>query len=288
MPRTPRDYTSTEGKPNWCPGCGDFGIEMAMKQAFAQLDLDPDKVMLVTGIGCGANMPSWFSTYGLITLHGRAIPVATGAHLANHELPMFVEGGDGDGYGIGMGHFIHGMRRNVNLTYIVGNNTVYGLTKGQVSPTADRGCKAPSTPFGNPDSPINPISIALADQCSFVARGYAGNLPHLVNLIKEAYHHRGFSYIDVLQPCVTYDKVHGYKFYQDLTYDLQEAGHDKTDMGAAFAKAHEVPEKYPIGIFYQEDRPIYEDELPQFKNGALVHKDISNIDITPMMEEYSF
>ena len=134
MPRTPKDYTSTEGKANWCPGCGDFGIEMAMKQAMAQMDLDPDKVMLITGIGCGANMPSWFSTYGLITLHGRAVAVATGAHLANHELPMFVEGGDGDGYGIGMGHFIHGMRRNVNLTYIVGNNTVYGLTKGQVSP----------------------------------------------------------------------------------------------------------------------------------------------------------
>lgn len=288
MPRTPKDYTSTEGKPNWCIGCGDFGIEAAMKQAFAQLDLDPDKVMLITGIGCGANMPSWFSVYGLITLHGRAVAVATGAHLANHELSTFVEGGDGDGYGIGMGHFIHAMRRNPNMVYIVGNNTVYGLTKGQVSPTSAKGCLGPSTPFGNPDPPVNPIALALANHCSFVARGYAGNLPHLVNLIKEAHNHKGFSFIDVLQPCVTYDKEHDYKYYQDLTYDLQQANHDMTSQDAAFKKAFEPPEKYPIGIFYQEERSIYEDELPQFKKGPLVNHDISNVDVTPLFEEYSF
>jgi len=288
MPRSPKDYTSTEGKSNWCPGCGDFAIEMAMKQAMAQMDLDPDKLMLITGIGCGANMPSWFSTYGLITLHGRSVAVATGAHLANHELPMFVEGGDGDGYGIGMGHFIHGMRRNVNLTYIVGNNTVYGLTKGQVSPTSQKGCKGPSTPFGNPDSPINPIAIALAMHCSFVSRGYAGNLPHLIDLIKQASQHKGFSFIDVLQPCTTYDKVKDYTYYQDLTYDLQEAGHDKTDMEAAFKRAAESPTKEPIGIFYQEERPIYEEELPQYSKGPLSSHDISNVDINPVFEEYSF
>jgi len=288
MPRTAKDYTSTEGKPNWCLGCGDYGIEMAMKQAMAQLDLDPDKVLLVSGIGCGANMPNWFSTYGLITLHGRAVPVATGAHLANHELSVFVEGGDGDGYGIGMGHFIHAMRRNPNIVYIVGNNTVYGLTKGQVSPTSAKGCKSPSTPFGNPDLPINPIALALANHCSFVGRGYAGNLPHLVNLIKEAHKHKGFALVDVLQPCVTYAKDTGYKYYQDLTYDLQQAGHEKTDLEAAMRRAMEPPEKYPIGIFYQEERPLYEEELPQFKNGPLVNHDISKVDITLLFEEYSF
>lgn len=287
MPRTPKDYTSTEGKPNWCPGCGDFGIEAAMKQAMAQLDLDPDKVILISGIGCGSNMPSWFSTYGLITIHGRAVSVATGAHLANHELSTFVEAGDGDAYGIGMGHFIHAMRRNPNMTYIVGNNTVYGLTKGQISPTAAKGCKGPSTPFGNPDPAVNPIALALANHCSFVGRGYAGNLPHLVNLIKDAHNHKGFSFIDVLQPCVTYDKEHGYKYYQDLTYDLAGAGHDMTDRNAAYKKAAEPPEKYPIGIFYKEERSIYEDELPQFKKGALVNHDISNVDVTPLFEEYS-
>ncbi len=287
MPRSPKDYTSTEGKPNWCSGCGDFGIEMAMKQAMAQLDLDPDKVMLISGIGCGANMPSWFSTYGLITLHGRAVPVATGAHLANHELSTFVEAGDGDAYGIGMGHFIHAMRRNPNMTYIVGNNTVYGLTKGQVSPTSAKGCIGPSTPFGNPDPAVNPLALALANHCSFVGRGYAGNLPHLVNLLKEAHNHKGFALVDILQPCVTYSRDKGYKYYQDLTYNLQESGHDSSDLEAAMKKASEAPEKYPIGIFYQEERPLYEEELPQFKKGPLVSHDISNVDVTPLFEEYS-
>jgi len=288
MPRSPKDYSSKEGKPNWCPGCGDFAIEMALRQAMAQLDLDPDKIAFVSGIGCGANMPNWFSTYGLITLHGRPVPVATGVHLANHELSVFVESGDGDAYGIGMGHFIHAMRRNPNMVYLVGNNTVYGLTKGQISPTSAKGCKGPSTPFGNPDPAVNPIALALANHCSFVGRGYAGNLPHLVNLIKAAHEHKGFALVDVLQPCVTYAKDTGYKYYQDLTYDLQESGHDSSDLEAAMKKAAEVPEKYPIGIFYKEERSVYEDELPQFKKGPLAHHDISQVDITPLFEEYSF
>ena len=287
MPRTVKDYSSQEGKPNWCPGCGNFGIEMAMKQAMAQLDLDPDRIMLVSGIGCGANMPSWFNTYGLITLHGRSVPVATGAHLANHELSAFVEAGDGDAYGIGMGHFIHAMRRNPNMTYIVGNNTVYGLTKGQVAPTADKGCQSPSTPFGNPDLPVNPIALALANHCSFVSRGYAGNLPHLVTLIKKAHEHKGFALVDVLQPCVTYAKDKGYAYYQDRTYDLQEAGHDVSDLEAAMKRAVEPPERFPIGIFYQDVRPLYEETLPQFRKGALVYHDIRAVDIGPLFEAYS-
>jgi 2-oxoglutarate ferredoxin oxidoreductase subunit beta len=288
MPRTPKDYTSEEGKPNWCPGCGNFGIEMALKQAMAQLDLDPDKVMLISGIGCGSNMPNWFSTYGLITLHGRPVPVATGAHLANHELSTFVAAGDGDAYGIGMGHFIHAMRRNPNMVYIISNNAVYGLTKGQISPTAVKGSKGPSTPFGNPDPAVNPIALALANHCSFVGRGYAGNLPHLVNLFKAAHNHKGFALVDVLQPCVTYAKETGYQYYQELTYDLQASGHDSSNPEAAMKKAFEPPEKYPIGIFYQKERPLYEEELPQFKKGPLVNHNISNIDVTPLFEEYSF
>ncbi len=287
MPRKASDYTDTYGKPNWCPGCGDFGIEMALKQAMAKMDLDPDKITFVSGIGCGANMPYWFSTYGAITLHGRALPFATGAKLANHSQHVVVEGGDGDGYGIGMGHFIHTMRRNINMTYVVGNNTVYGLTKGQVSPTSDKGCKAPSTPFGNPDPAVNPIAIALSAGCSFVARGYAGNLPHLVDLMVKAFNHKGFSYIDVLQPCVTYDKVHGYKYYQDRTYDLEKEGHDKSNKPAAFEKAFE-DERSPIGIFFQEEREVYEDVQPQFANGPLTAKDLDAIDVRDILGEYSF
>ena len=162
------------------------------------------------------------------------------------------------------------------------------LPKDRSPPTAEKGCKAPSTPFGNPDPPVNPIALALSNHCSFVARGYAGNLPHLVNLIKEASKHKGFSFIDVLQPCVTYDKVKGYKYYQDVTYDLQSTDHDTSKLDDAIKKAFEPPEKYPIGIFYQEDRGIYEEDLPQFKKGSLVSHDISNIDITPLFEEYSF
>ncbi len=285
--RTAKDYTDNYGRPNWCPGCGDFGIEMALKQAMAKMDLDPDKITFVSGIGCGANMPYWFSTYGAITLHGRALPFATGVKLANHDQHVVVEGGDGDGYGIGMGHFVHTMRRNINMTYVVGNNTVYGLTKGQVSPTAQKGCQGPSTPFGNPDPSVNPIAVALASGGSFIARGYAGNLPHLVDLIIKAFKHKGFSYIDVLQPCVTYDKVHGYKYYQDRTYDLEKSGHDKTDKMAAFTKAFET-EKDPIGIFYQEERDVYEDVQPQFAEGPLTAKDLTKNDIRTVLDQYSF
>lgn len=287
--RTGKDFTDySQGRPNWCPGCGDFGIEMALKQAMAKLNLNPDNTCLVSGIGCGANAPYWFSTYGYITIHGRALPAATGVKLANHNLNVACWSGDGDAYGIGMGHFVHAMRRNANIVYLVGNNTVYGLTKGQASPTASKGCTSPSTPFGTPDPSIDPLAIALSSKCSFVARGYAGNLPHLVNLIAEGFKHKGFSLIDVLQPCVTWDKSHGFAYYQDKTYDLAESGHDITDKEAAYKKLVESPEKFPIGIFYKEDRSVYEDEQPQFKDGSLVSHDISNIDITKLFEEYSF
>ena len=288
MSRTPQDYTNTIGKPNWCPGCGNFGIESALKSAFAQLDLDPDNIALVSGIGCGANSPYWFSTYGLITLHGRPLPVATGAKLGNHDLNVITWTGDGDAYGIGMGHFIHGMRRNANLVYIVGNNTVYGLTKGQASPTAEKGRVSPSTPFGTPDPNINPLSLALSVGCSFIARGYAGNLPHLTNLIKEGIKHKGFALIDVLQPCVTYAKKNSYDYYQDLVYDLAEAGHNPSNKNAAFKKAFEAPKKFPIGIFYKEERGVYEEEQPQFEAGPLAKQDIMDVDISRLFEEYSF
>ena len=288
MSKTPQDYTDTTGKPNWCSGCGNFGIEAAVKNAFAQLDLDPDNIAIVSGIGCGSNCPYWFSTYGLITLHGRPLPVATGTKLANHELTVICEAGDGDAYGIGMGHFIHGMRRNANLVYIVGNNTVYGLTKGQASPTAEKGTITPSTPFGTPDPNINPLLLALSVDCSFVARGYAGNLPHLTNLIKEGIQHKGFAFIDVLQPCVTYAKIRGYEFYNERTYDLAASGHDFTNKKLAYERASEEPEKFPIGVFYKKERDVYEYTQPQFKEGPLVKQDITNVDIAKLFEEYSF
>lgn len=288
MPKTPQDYTNDIGKPNWCPGCGNFGIEAALKNAFAQLDLDPDNIALVSGIGCGANCPYWFSTYGLITLHGRPLPVATGVKLGNHDLNVVVWTGDGDAYGIGMGHFIHGMRRNANLVYIVGNNTVYGLTKGQASPTAKKGTVSPSTPFGTPDPNINPLALALSVDCSFIARGYAGNLPHLTNLIKEGIQHKGFAFIDILQPCVTYAKKNSYDYYQNLVYDLAESGHDSANKKAALERINEGPDRFPIGVFYKKERGVYEEEQPQFEKGPLAKQNIDNVDISRLFEEYSF
>ncbi len=261
---------------------------MALKNAMAKLDIDPDNVALVSGIGCGANAPYWFSTYGLITLHGRPLPVATGVKLANHNLNVIAWSGDGDAYGIGMGHFIHGMRRNANLVYIVGNNTVYGLTKGQASPTAKKGTISPSTPFGTPDPSINPLALALSVGCSFVARGFAGNLPHLTSLIQEGIKHKGFAFIDILQPCVTYGKKCGFEYYNKLTYDLAEAGHDSSDRDSAMKKAFESPKKFPIGIFYREDREVYEDSQPQFSKDPLAKQNIDNINVVPIFEQYSF
>lgn len=288
MTRTPKDYTNNTGKPNWCPGCGNFGIEAALKMAMAKLDLNPDNVALVSGIGCGANAPYWFSTYGIITLHGRPLPVATGVKLANHDLNVIAWSGDGDAYGIGIGHFIHAMRRNANLVYLVGNNTVYGLTKGQASPTAKKGQPSPSTPFGSPDLNIDPLSLAMSSGCSFIARGYAGNLPHLTKLIMEGMRHRGFALIDILDPCVTWAKAYGYDYYQEKTYDLAESGYDFKNKESALKKIHEVSDKIPIGIFYQEERGVYEDEQPQFKSGPLVQQDIENVNVDNIFEKYSF
>jgi len=287
MTRSINDYQSKLGKPNWCAGCGDFAIDMAIKQALAQLDYNPDETAWIGGIGCGASAPYWTSCYGVLTLHGRPVPFATGVKLANHKLNVLAWSGDGDAYGIGMGHFIHAVRRNANIVYIVGNNTVYGLTKGQASPTSQKGCISPSTPFGAPDPDVNPIALAISAGGSFVARGYAGNLPHLTNLIKQAFEHKGFALIDIIQPCVTWDKIKGYAYYQDKTYVLEESGHDPSDKDAALKRAYEQPEKFPIGLFYQEERDVYEDTQPQFENGPLAKHDISNIDINPLFEAYT-
>ena len=287
MQNKAQNYNNFIGKPNWCSGCGNFGTKMALEQAMAKLNLDPDKVVLVGGIGCGANLPYWVKVYGLITLHGRPLPVATGVKLANHDLHVVAASGDGDAYGIGMGHFIHAMRRNANLVYLVGNNSVYGLTKGQASPTAEKGRKTPSTPFGTPDPAINPIALALSSGCSFVARGYAGNLPHLANLIAQGFQHKGFALIDVLQPCVTYDKARGHAYFQERTYDLAEAGHNSSDKESALKYAFESSEKIPIGLFYQEEREVYEDVQPQFKKGPLVGCDIEGVEIDSLFEKYS-
>lgn len=281
-----KDFDITYSKPNWCPGCGDFGIWVAVKQALVALEREPHQVMLVSGIGCSSKLPYWVNTYGFQGLHGRPLPLATGMKLANHTLDIFVISGDGDGYGEGGNHFIHACRRNMDMVYIVHNNQVYGLTTGQTSPTAEHGFKTKATPEGVIETPFNPLAIALAAGCTFVARGFAGDVKHLVNLVVEAHNHRGFALIDVLQPCVTYNHVNTYQYYFQRIYKLEEAGYQPTDKAQAFVKAQEWGEKIPIGILYKEERPLYTDELPQIKDVPLVSQPIDAVDITKFLDEF--
>ena len=249
--------------PDWCPGCGDFGVLTALKQALAELNLHPHQVMTISGIGCSSNLPGYLSTYGMHTLHGRALAVATGAQLANHDLKIIVTGGDGDGYGIGGNHFVHSMRRNVDLTYIVMNNQIYGLTTGQISPTSTKGMKTKSTPTGSAENPIFPVSLAIAAGATYVARGYTGQVKHLVDLIKGGIQHKGFALIDAFSPCVTFNLDNTHEFFKHRTKKLEDMGHDPTDFAAAIQKSYEWGDEIPIGLFWKRDDLPTLDQLEQ-------------------------
>jgi 2-oxoglutarate ferredoxin oxidoreductase subunit beta len=253
--RQPLTIRDLKGKvePDWCPGCGDFGVLAALKQAIAELGLYPHEVMTISGIGCSSNLPGYINTYGMHTLHGRALAVATGAALANHELKVVVTGGDGDGYGIGGNHFVHSMRRNVDLTYIVMDNQIYGLTTGQTSPTSIKGMKTKSTPVGSVENPINPIPLAITAGATYVARGYTGQIKHLVGLIKGGIMHKGFALIDCFSPCVTFNHDNTHDFFKQRTYKLEEQAHDPTDFHAAMEQGYRWGEQIPIGLFWRRD-----------------------------------
>jgi 2-oxoglutarate ferredoxin oxidoreductase subunit beta len=278
------DYQGHE-KPTWCPNCGDFGILAALKMAMADLNLPTHETVVVSGIGCSGKMPHYIKTYGFEGIHGRVLPVATGVKLSNHKLNVIGIGGDGDGYGIGMGHFIHAMRRNLNLTYIVHNNQVYGLTKGQTSPTSEHHYTSPSTPDGVIELPVNPLALALASEATFIARGFSKNLVELRDIIKAGIQHRGFSLIDVLQPCVTYNHLNTYAWYQQRIYSLAKEGYVPGDKAQAWLKALEWGDRIPLGVIYKEDRPTYEDEVVSIQTDALVHRDASNNDIRPLLDK---
>ena len=269
----------------WCPGCGDFGILIALKGALAKLGREPHETVVVSGIGCAGKLPHYIKTYGFEGLHGRSLPPASAIHLSNNKLTVVAVGGDGDGYGIGMGHFIHSMRRNLDLTYIVHNNEIYGLTTGQTSPTTKKGVKTKSTPHGSIEQEVNPLLLSLSAGATFVARGFSGDIPHLTSLIAEGISHRGIALIDVLQPCTTWRKDLPYELYQKMVYKLENEGHDRTNLDAAMKKAQETA-RWPIGVFYKADKPIYTDEIPFIKDSPLVKHDITNVDITKYVEEF--
>jgi 2-oxoglutarate ferredoxin oxidoreductase subunit beta len=259
-----------EAHPDWCPGCGDFGVLKSLKEAILKLEIEPHTVLIVSGIGCSSNLPGFIRAYGVHSIHGRALPVATGAALANHDLHVVAVGGDGDGYGIGIAHFIHAMRRNLNLTYIVMDNEIYGLTTGQASPTTLEGHKTKSTPRGNVERPIQPLALALTTGATYVARAFSGVPKQLSDLIARAIRHRGFSLIDVFSPCVTFNKLNTYAWFKERVYDLAEERHDPSDFMAAMGKALEFEPRIPLGLLYQIERPIYDDSEPVLQSGPLV------------------
>lgn len=263
----------------WCPGCGNFGTWAAFKNAAVKQGWDNTNTVLVAGIGCHGNGINFIKLTSFEGLHGRAVPVATGAKLANSNLNVFVFSGDGDGLGEGGNHLIHACRRNHDLTIILHDNGVYALTTGQTSPASPHGFKSKSTPEGNPDQPFSPLTLAIAAGATFVARGFAGDIPRLTELIIQANTHKGLSFIDVLQPCVTFNEACSYPFYQQNIYYLEE-DYNPADKEAALKKSLEWGEKkIPLGIFYREDKPPA--EKPLIKNPALKK------DLTDLFKKYS-
>ena len=238
-------------EPDWCAGCGDFGVLNALQRACAELGLRPHEILTVSGIGCSSNLPGYFNSYGMHTLHGRSLPVATGAKLGNDELTVIVTGGDGDGYGIGGNHFIHTARRNIDLTYIVMNNQIYGLTTGQVSPTSSLGMKTKSTPFGSVEMPVNPITAAIMAGATFVARGYSSDVRHLTDLMQKAIQHKGFALIDVFSPCVTFNHDNDHPFFKERVKKLEDENHDTADWKTACEKAMLWGDIIYTGLFFQ-------------------------------------
>ncbi len=256
--------------PDWCPGCGDFGVLNSLQKACAMAGVDSKDVLCVSGIGCSSNLPGFFGSYGMHTLHGRAVAVAQGARLANTDLTVLVTGGDGDWYGIGIGHFIHAMRRNINLTYIVMNNQIYGLTTGQTSPTTDLKTMTKSTPEGNVEVPISPIELALVSGATFIARGFSGSADQLSDVMCKAIKHKGFSIVDVFSPCVTYNKKNTYPWFRERVYNLQDEGHDTSSFEAAMKRTRTIDDRVPIGVFFETSAPTYEEQEAAYKFGPPV------------------
>jgi 2-oxoglutarate ferredoxin oxidoreductase subunit beta len=270
----------------WCPGCGNFGILKAVKKALADFQLSPEKVLFVSGVGQAGKFPHYLKCNLLNELHGRTLPAAAAAKIVNPELTVIAEGGDGDGYGEGGNHFLHAMVRNVDFTYLVHDNQVYGLTKGQASPTSQRGFVTKTTP-GGAREPLNPLAIAIAANASFVARGFAGDIPHLSRIIGAAIQHKGFALVDILQPCVTFNHVNTYQFFQQRVYKLEdEAGYESTNRLKAFEKALEWGERIPTGILYRVERPLFEDSLWQADRVPLVKRKIDPQIAAHLMDEF--
>ncbi len=261
-------------KPTWCPGCGDFAVLQAIQTALAVTGNQPHETVVTSGIGCSGKTSQYLRSYGFHGLHGRSIPAATAIKLVNHSLTVIATGGDGDGYGIGLSHSLHAMRRNIDITYIVMDNNIYGLTTGQMSPTSRKGFKSKTSPSGSAEDPVRPLEMALAAGASFVAQGFSGDPKGLARLFEEGIRHRGFSLINVFSPCVTFNKVNTYEWFKEHLINLDEVdGYDPTDKYAA-ARVVGEHDGLVLGVVYQEERPVYHEALPAVSETPIAHMDI--------------
>ncbi|MGD9142381.1 MAG: thiamine pyrophosphate-dependent enzyme [Dehalococcoidia bacterium] len=281
---TLKDYESPV--PNaWCPGCGNFGILRAVKTSLVEMQIEPRNLLWVSGIGQGPKLPHYTRGNVFNGLHGRTVPAATGARLANHELTIIGIDGDGGAYGEGLNHLLAAIRRNINMTYLVHNNQVYGLTKGQASPTSDTGFVTKTTPLGATQS-LNPLALALASDISFLARGFSGDVEHLSELIKAGVEHRGFALIDILQPCVSFNRHNTFQWYRQRVYQVEDEGYNPGDKAAALVKAQEWGDRIPIGIIYRQARPVYEDGIPALRKAPLVKQPVNPAQFEALLDEF--
>lgn len=285
----PKEYRS-DIEPTWCPGCGDFAVTAAICNALSALKIDPDATVLVSGIGCSSRLPLWMRTFGFHSCHGRAVPVAVGMKLARPELVVVVTIGDGDAFSIGGGHLPHVVRRNVDLTVVVMDNQIYALTKNQISPTSREGLKGTTTPFGNPDPPMNVLLTMLTYGATFVAQAFAGNPKVTGEIIRKGIEHRGFSFINVISPCPTFNRVDTFEYYRARVQNIDEFHQDKTDKARAMELAEQSlnhtwdPEaKVPVGIFYQVERPTYEDKILALKRR---YEGSDHADLRPIYDQF--
>ncbi len=271
--------------PAWCPGCGNFGILKAFKQAVVELGLEPHQFVVVSGIGQSGKFPHYTKCHTFNGLHGRTLPVATAIKLVNHKMPVIAVAGDGDCYGEGCNHLIHAIRRNVDVKIFVHDNQVYGLTKGQASPTTLPGVKTKIEPYGVPAEALNPIALAVSLDCSFVARGYAGDGDQLKELMKEAFNHRGFGLLDIFQPCVTYNKVNTYPWFKQRVYYL-DSSYDPSDRSRAFEKALEFGDRIPLGVIYRRERPLLHDKIPVIHDRPLADQPFDPSKLKDITKEF--
>lgn len=253
--KTPMDYRGM--RPIWCAGCGDYGVLSCLMRALSDLQIETKNLAVASGIGCSSRIAAFVKCYGFHSIHGRALPVAMGMKLARPELTVLAVAGDGDGLAIGGGHLPHMARRNMDITYILVDNSLYGMTKGQPSPTARKGVISKTTPYGAPEAPLNPVAMALVYGATFVGRGFPGRPDNLVALIREGIAHRGFSFLHVLSPCVTFNETETFRYYNERT-ELFPGDYEADDRMKALTLAM-TEEKLHLGTFYKEEKPVYTD-----------------------------